>query len=81
MNVAGDANGIIIETRDSLHGFPGCSTNGYLVTPFCKGSAQQPAVSVILFFIITSASKHLKGCHAGLDPASSLLNGFRLSPE
>jgi hypothetical protein len=25
--------------------------------------------------IFTSASKHLKGCHAGLDPASSLLNG------
>jgi hypothetical protein len=51
MNVAGDANGIIMETRDSLYGFPGCSTNSYLVTPFCKGSAQQPAVSVILFFI------------------------------
>jgi hypothetical protein len=27
---------------------------------------------------ITPASKALKVCHAGLDPASSLLNGFRL---
>jgi hypothetical protein len=24
---------------------------------------------------------NVKVCHAGLDPASSLLNGFRLSPE
>jgi hypothetical protein len=30
---------------------------------------------------ITPASKDLKVCHAGPDPASSLLNGFRLSPE
>ncbi len=30
---------------------------------------------------ITPASKDLKVCHAGLDPASSLLNGFRPSPE
>jgi len=51
MNVAGDATGIIMGRRHSLYGFPGCSTNGYLVTPFCKGSAQPPNVSVILFFI------------------------------
>jgi hypothetical protein len=31
------------------------------------------------FIDITSASKHLNGCHAGLDPASSLLNGFWLA--
>ncbi len=30
---------------------------------------------------ITPVGKHLKVCHAGLDPASSLFNGFRLSPE
>jgi hypothetical protein len=32
-----------------------------------------------IYHDITSASKHLKGCHAGLDPASSLLNGFQLA--
>jgi hypothetical protein len=31
--------------------------------------------------VITLATKHMK-CHAGPDPASSLINsGFRLSPE
>jgi hypothetical protein len=30
---------------------------------------------------ITPASKDLKGCHAGFDPASSLFNGFQLSLE
>jgi hypothetical protein len=30
-------------------------------------------------YTITPASKDLKVCHAGLDPASSLLNGFRLA--
>jgi hypothetical protein len=29
--------------------------------------------------VITPASKHLKDCHAGLDPASSLFNGFQLA--
>jgi hypothetical protein len=36
---------------------------------------------LLLVHNITPASKHLKGCHAGLDPASSLFNGFRHSPE
>jgi hypothetical protein len=53
MNVAGDAKGIIMEARDSLYGFPGCSTSCYLVTPFCEGSAQQPAAPVILFLLKT----------------------------
>jgi hypothetical protein len=40
-----------------------------------------PAINYKRFAYIAPASKHLKSFHAGLDPASSLFNGFRHSPE
>jgi hypothetical protein len=35
----------------------------------------------LILFIITPANKHVKGCHAGLDPASIPNHGFPLSRE
>jgi len=38
-----------------------------------RGVYQSPSIALV--------SKHINVCHAGLDPASSLFNGFRLPPE
>ena len=50
MNVAGGPIGIIMETRHSLSGFPGCSTNGCLFMPLCQGPAQPPPCARNIIF-------------------------------
>jgi hypothetical protein len=45
----------------------------------CRYECWFDDVTCKLLEAITLASKHIKVCHAGLDPASSLFSGFRLS--